>query len=85
MTEEIKTYRTEDLMKTDKRIMNGRGFYSKHTDFINNDRNQGFRVTYVDTIIPTPVSFFRRKILRQKLNDDTITFTELKEYLRITS
>ena len=37
MTEEIKIYRTKVLMKSDKKIMNSRGFRALHTDFINND------------------------------------------------
>jgi len=48
MTEEIIDYPTRDLMKQGKILKHPQGFRPLHTDFINNDESQGYRVTFVD-------------------------------------
>ena len=84
MTEEIRTYRIEVDMKTDKRVMHSRGFRAFHTDFISNNSANGYQVTYDDTPDPIDPNDERSKILNEKLKDDTLTFSELKELMRLS-
>jgi len=44
-----RNYLTENDMRTGKKAMSPQGFRAIHTDFINNDRNQGFRITFDDS------------------------------------
>lgn len=81
MTTEIVEYATEALMKADKAIKRTQGFRPIHVDYINNDKEQGFRVTYNDTPTTVDPRFERIAVLRAKLVNGDITFTELVEFL----
>lgn len=48
MTIEIINYPTRDLMKQGKILKHSQRFRPLHTDFVNNDESQGYRVTFVD-------------------------------------
>ena len=48
MTKETIDYPTRDLMKQGKSQKHSQGFRPLHTNFINNDESQGYRVTFVD-------------------------------------
>jgi len=48
MTKEIIDYLTRDLMKQGKILKHSQGLSALHTDFINNDESQGYRVTFVN-------------------------------------
>ena len=58
-----------------------------HDDFLdeNGEATDGTKGKLtLDVVISTPdPNFMRMKELRQKLKDDSITFNELKEYLRL--
>lgn len=91
MTIETEDYLTRTTMRRAKEIRTSIGWRSLHTDFINNDESQGYRVTYVngsDDPDNSPEADQRRlevqrqKLLRKKLEDNTISFVELKEFLR---
>ena len=91
MTIEIIDYTTRFLMEQGKTLKNSQGLRPLHTDFINNDELQGFHVTYVNGIddpensaeaIAKRAEFARLKTLRAKLENDTISFPELKDLLR---
>ena len=90
MTKEIIDYATRDLMKQGKILKNSQGLRPLHTDFINNDESQGFRVTFVDGSDDPHNSleenqkrldFQRKKVLREKLKNRTISQPELLELL----
>ena len=48
MTKETIDYPTRDLMKQGKSQKHLQGFRPLHTDFINNDESQGYRVTFAN-------------------------------------
>ncbi len=90
MTKEIINYLTRDLMKQGKILKHSQGLRPLHTDFINNDESQGYRVTFVDgtddpnnspEAIQRELEFQRQKILREKLKNRTISQPELLELL----
>lgn len=83
-------------MKQEEKIRNENGWISLHTDFINNDELQGYRVTFVngqDDPNNDPIlvvkrreeeeNILRTKELTVKLNDDTITNIEIREFLKL--
>jgi len=94
MTIEIRDYLTRDLMNQGEIDFNAQGLRSLHTDFINNDQTQGFRVTFVDGLDdpvndPSEVAKraqqkaddVRRNELRTKPN---ITLPEMRELLLLS-
>jgi len=75
MTTKTIQYRTRTAMKADKILQGVIGFRSIHTDFKNNDENQGFIVTYDDKIqvkIPnrklTQTAFIRELALNSNID-----------------
>ena len=91
MTIETEDYVTKKIMNREKSFRNSNRWRVLHTDFINNDESQGYHVTYVDGTddpdnsahsIQKRLDFQRLKELQSKLQDDTITDTELRELLR---
>ena len=50
MTQIIRSYLDRNSMKIGKRDMNVNGFRALHTDFINNDEKQGYRITFDNTL-----------------------------------
>jgi len=96
MTEEIIDYPTRELLKIGYVTMHTQGMRALHTDFINNDESQGYRVTFVDgTDDPNndPALVAKRDAdeieqtrvneLILKLDDSTITASEIKEFLKL--
>ena len=84
MTRQIVEYTTEAAMKTDKAVKVRQGFRALHIDFINNDKSQGYKVTYDNTVLPIDPSHQKRKDLQARLTNNTISFNELKELLRLS-
>jgi len=93
---EIIDYPTRFFMKAGKKDKHSQGLRSLHTDFINNDESQGYRVTFVDGIddpnnepkalAESEKNHTRKKRTRdltQKLDDDTITDKEVMELSRL--
>jgi len=79
-------------MKLGKQIKQDNGFRALHTDFINNEEKNGYRVTYVsgtDDPHNSPeeaakkIKFQQKKQLTVKLVNDTLTFKEFKEMTRL--
>ena len=70
-----------------KKEANAKGESTIHDDFIDSNESltdgKSGKLTFV--VIPKPdnTKFIRRKKLQKKLNDNSITFEELKEYLRL--
>ena len=83
MTSQIVNYTDKTSMKADKAVKVAQGFRAIHTDFINNKESDGFQVTYDNTIDPPDSILERTVILEKKLNNDIISFNELKELLRL--
>lgn len=94
MTIETEDYTTRTAIKIAKDIRTSNGWRSLHTDFINNDKSQGYRVTYVNEIDDpdkTPEVIAQREAqkieqeriieLKQKIKDRTISQLELLELL----
>ena len=50
MTKEIIDYLTKAEMKTGKETKHSEGLRPQHTDFVNNDESQGYRVTFVNGV-----------------------------------
>jgi len=97
LTKEIIDYQTKAELKQGYALKNSQGMRSLHTDFINNDESQGYRVTFVDGLddphnAPELVEQRRlqkidndRKInLKEKLKNDSISMPELRELLRLS-
>ena len=91
MTIETEDYATKILMESGKKIRHDNGWRPFHTDFINNDELQGYHVTYVNGIddphnsseaISDRLEQQRIRTLREKLEDDSISFSQLKDLLR---
>ena len=96
MTIETEDYINRDSMKADKVIRASNGWRSLHTDFINNKESDGYRVTFVNGIDNeenSPERIAERALeiknqkridfLKEKIEDDSITFSQVKEFLRI--
>jgi len=91
MTIETEDYATIPEMKRGKNNRLRNGWRSFHTDFINNKESDGYHVTFVngrDDPDKTPqadqdrLDFQRQKALKEKLMNDTISDSELRELLR---
>ncbi len=83
----IKYYNSKDERKTILDDANSLGESIIHDDFLDKDGNatdgtKGKLTLDVVASVPNP-DFVRLKELNQKLDDDTITFDELKELLRL--
>lgn len=75
---EIIDYPTRFFMKAGKKDKHSQGLRPLHTDFINNDESQGYRVTFVkgeDDPHNTPELVEKRRV--EKINNDRKI--ELKE------
>jgi len=92
LTVVIETYPTRKVMRRDKNIMSKAGFRPLHTDFIDNDKSKGFRVTFVNELDDPDNSeeqktrnlqFKLRKLLIRTIENDTITFEDLKILMRL--
>ncbi len=96
MTKEIINYFTKSEMKIGKKQKTIEGFRPLHTNFINNDESQGYRVTFVDGIDDPhndPALVAERKAdkiektrtdeLLVKIEDSTINPDEIKEFLKL--
>jgi len=88
MTIVIETYPTRKVMKRQKQLKALVGFSSLHTDFIDNK----FRVTFVngsddpansDEARDDKLKFKLRQLLIRSIENDTITFTDLKMLMRL--
>ena len=95
MTKEIKDYQTRELMKIGKTTFRAQGMRSLHTNFINNDESQGYRVTFVNGIddpnnapelvaqrAKEQTNQLRKEELQNKPN---ITLPEMQELLRLST
>ena len=95
MTKEIKIYQTKDEMNIGKTTFRAQGMRSLHTDFINNDEKQGYRVTFVNGTddpsnapelveerIQKQIDRIRKEELQNKPN---ITLPEMQELLRLSN
>ena len=81
-------------MKIGKTIFNGQGLRSLHTDFINNDEKQGYRVTFVDGVDDpnnAPELVAKReqektnRLRKEELqNKPNITLPEMQELMRLS-
>lgn len=82
----IKYYSNKIEWKKLKKEANDRGESTIHDDFldVNNNPTNGQSGKLTFEIIPDVIDtkFIRRKELTKKLNDNTINFEEIKEYLR---
>ena len=93
MTKEIRDYPTRDLMKQGKTTFHAQGLYALHTDFINNDESQGYRVTFVsgldepdnDPVLVTQRAQEQTNRLRKDEleNKPILTIPEMRELLRL--
>ena len=94
MTKEIIDYSSRELMKIGKKEKHQQELRPLHTDFINNDEKQGYRVTFVNgTDDPDnapelilkreqqKTNRLRKEELQNKLN---ITLPEMQELLRLS-
>lgn len=89
MTIEIIDYPNEQEMKLGKKQKASQGLRSNHTDFINNDKSQGYRITFVDGVDdvnnnPDNVSKTNEMIQKQRRkrelqNKPVLNNVELKE------
>ena len=94
MTKEIIDYPTRELMKIGKKEKHDLGLRSLHTDFINNDEKQGYRITFVNgTDDPNnapeliaqraqeQINRLRKEELR---NEPNITLPEMQELMKLS-
>ena len=94
MTKEIKIYQPRDKMNLDKTSFNSKGMRSLHTDFINNDESQGYRVTFVNGIddpnnapelVAQRAKEQTNRIRKEELqNKQNITLPEMQELMRLS-
>jgi len=92
MTIQIHNFPTRKVMKKEKKKMNQLGFRSLHTDFINNNESQGFKVTFVNGVDDPnnseeqktrEIRFELRELLIKTIENDTITFKDYKMLMRL--
>lgn len=89
MTIKTQIYTTRKVMKREKKKMNQLGFRALHTNFIDNDESNGFNVTFVDSIDEpknSDESIVKDRLtalLIKTLENDTITFQDLKILMRL--
>ena len=94
MTKKTIDYQTRDEMNQGKTSFNAQGMRSLHTDFINNDEKQGYRVTFVNGIddpnnapelIAKRVQEKTNQLRKEELqNKPNITLPEMQELLRLS-
>lgn len=84
MTTKTIHYNTRAQMEAGKALEVSNGFRALHTDFTNNNQAQGFDVFFDDTPDPIDPNFLRKNILDERLQNDIISFNELKELLRLS-
>lgn len=96
MTIQTEDYLTRAAMKTGKDVRTSNGWRALHTDFINNTERDGYHVTYVNGLddpdndpaviaerTQQKIDLAREQELITKLKDDTITTTEIREFLKL--
>ena len=93
MTKEIINYNTFVLMKQGKKEKHSQSFRPLHTEFINNDEKQGYRVTFVNGLddpnnAPELVAQREQEKIKQLRkeelqNKSNITLPEIQELLRL--
>jgi len=66
-------------MRQGKRLEAQTGWRAIQTDRIAGS----FHVLFDNTITPISPRFFRKKVLKEKIADNTITFNEFREYSRL--
>ena len=70
-----------------KKTANAKGESTIHDDFVDKDGKstdgKSGRLTFAVKPAGDQTKFLRKKQLTKKLKDDSITFDELKEYLRL--
>ena len=81
-------------MKQGKTTFHGKGFRSLHTDFINNDEKQGYRVTFVNgvddphnapEVVAERTQQQTNRLRKEELQNKTnITLPEMQELLRLS-
>ena len=90
----IKEYLTKELLDIDTVIQNGFGLRSLHTDFIDNDKSKGYRITWVNGLDDpnnAPQLVAKREqeetnqLRKEELqNKPNITLPEMQELLRLS-
>jgi len=89
---EIETFRTRKIMKREKLIRTTNGWRPLHTDFVDNNESDGYRVTFVNGLDDSSNSDEAkenqskqrlRDLLIQTIENDTITFSDLKILMRL--
>lgn len=94
MTIEVIEYSSKDELKLGKKQYHDLGFVGLHTDFINNNESQGYRVTFVDGLDDPdndPVLVAQRaqvetnRLRKEELNNKPVlTIPEMRELLRLS-
>jgi len=94
MTKQIIDYPTRDLMKIGKTSFNALGSRVLHTDFVNNDESQGYRVTFVDGIddpnndparVAERAQVETNRLRKDELNNKPVlSIPEMRELLRLS-
>ena len=94
MTKEIKEYSSREEMKQGKVLKHSQGLRPLHTDFINNDESQGYRVTFVDgsddpnnapELVAQRAQDKTNRLRKEELqNKSDITLPEMQELLRLS-
>ena len=94
MTKETKDYQTREEMNQGKTLFIAQGMRSLHTDFINNDEKQGYRITWVNGLDDpnnAPQLVAKREqeetnqLRKEELqNKSNITLPEMQELLRLS-
>lgn len=81
-------------MKQGETTFNAQGFRSLHTDFINNDESQGYRVTFVDgtddpnndpALVAKRAQEQTNRLRKDELeNKPVLTIPEMRELLKLS-
>ena len=96
MTLEIIDYTTREFMKQGKKEKHSQVLRPLHTDFVNNDEKQGYRVTFVDGVDDPnnapelvaqreadKIEQIRTDELLVKIDESIINPDEIKEFLKL--
>lgn len=83
MTIEVIDYLTKPLMRQGKRDKYLQGMSSLHTDWINNNSSNGYRVTFVDGI-DDPTNSIRRVNERAQQNTDRLRIEQLNNQTNLS-
>jgi len=79
MAQKTEIYATRILMRQGKRAEALQGWRAIQTDRIAGS----FHVLFDNTVNPISPKFLRKRVLKAKIKDNTITFNEFREYSRL--